>query len=74
MKTFLYIVEYRMNQCSDVEKVHVIAKDKWEAWDKARFEIIPEKNGCEPYNAWVHAIQYKNGNFRVINKSESMWV
>lgn len=68
-RTFLYVVEYRLYENSDVQKVRVIARDKRTAYDKATYEVILEKEGRIPHNSWVHAIQYNNGNYRVINKS-----
>lgn len=70
---YVYVVEYRMTEHSDVESVRVIASSKWEAYDIAMYEKIPEIHAYSPYSAWVYAIQYNNGNYRVIAKSESMY-
>ena len=48
-----YSVHYKMHSADDVKNVCIIASDKWDAYDRARWEVIPEKEGCEPYSAWV---------------------
>lgn len=72
-RRFVYTVEYRMSPSADVKCVSVIAGDKWEAYDKATYETIPEQEGCLPHNSWVKGITYQNGNYRLIAKGESMY-
>lgn len=72
-RTYLYVVEYRLYMNSDVKSIRVVAHDKWEAWEQARFYDIRAIEGQDPYNAWVHGVQYQNGKYRVIAKSESMY-
>ena len=72
-RTYLYVVEYRLHKNDDPKSIRVIAHDKWEAYDKAVYELIPKEDGRTPYSCWVYAVQYQNGNYRVIAKSESMY-
>ena len=66
----VYTVAYRMAKWSEVEYLQVSAKSKWEAYDKAMYEIIPEIKTYSPYSAWVESVTYSNGNYRVFNTSE----
>lgn len=45
------------------------ARDKYEAYDKAVYELIPEIEGRCPYAAWVESVTYNNGNYKVFNTS-----
>ena len=66
-----YSVHYRMNQCSQVQFICLLAHSKYEAYDKAVYELIPAQNdGCLPYSAWVDNVTYNNGNVRHFNTFE----
>lgn len=66
-----YYVMYRMYGIwSDAKGICVAARSKAEAYDKAVYELIPEKEGTYPYSAWVESVTYSNGNYRVFNTSE----
>lgn len=65
----VYSVRYNLfGQISD--RVDVLAPNKEEAYDKAVYEMIPEKEGGLPYSAWVESVTYQNGNYRQFNTFE----
>lgn len=64
-----YYVEYRING-EDVKGISVPARNKYEAYDKAVYELIPKKEGELPYSAWVVSVTYNNGNYRTFNTFE----
>ena len=65
-----YAVEYRMYDADKVHMVALPAKNKWDAYDKATYEVIPEIEGYTPYSAWVVSVTYNNGNCHRFNTSE----
>ena len=65
-----YWVKYYLNGIYEEEKsIHIFAKNKIEAYDKAVYEIIPEKEGSVPYSAWVASVHYGNNEYRTFNTS-----
>ena len=68
MKT--YHVRYKMYQSSVELGIDVAAQNKENAYDKAVYEIIPQKEGCLPYSAWVSSVTYSNGNHNKFNTFE----
>lgn len=52
------------------EWVSVLANNKEEAYDKAVYEEIPKIEGELPYSAWVAAVTYNNGKYKVFNTFE----
>lgn len=65
-----YWVEYYLNGVyEESQGIMVPARNKVEAYDKAVYEIIPEKEGVIPYSAWVVSVTYNNGNYRIFNTS-----
>lgn len=63
-----YYVKYQINGWWEEEKgIGFLAKNKADAYDKAVFELIPEKEGKCPYSAWVHSVTYNNGNVKYFN-------
>ena len=65
-----YFVKYRMSLYGDVRGVGLLAKSKTDAYDKAVYEEIPQKEGCIPYSAWVYSVTYNNGNCTRFNTHE----
>lgn len=64
-RTHTYHIEYYLNGAFEMPRsVCVVASSKAEAWDKAVYEIIPEKEGRHPYGAWVASVTYANGNHK----------
>ena len=59
-----YTVEYRMYEWSTAKKIVVPAKTKWEAYEKACWEVIPEIEKFSPYSVEVVAVTYNNGNYK----------
>lgn len=60
---FTYHVEYLINGTyEEPRSIDVIASSKPDAYDKAVYEIIPEKEGRIPFSAWVASVTYANGN------------
>ena len=62
-----YRIEYRMYEFAEVKAVIVYASNKKEAYDKAYFEAIPEKEGGIAYAAWVESVMFTNGKFKRFN-------
>jgi len=65
-----YTVEYRLLGFDTVKSIAVLAKNKYDAYDKAVYEVIPEKEGEHPYSAWVASVTYQNGNYKTFNTFE----
>ena len=68
----VYSVRYRLWFGAETKRIDVIDKNKADAWDKAVFVKIPNKEGEIPYSAWVESVTYQNGNYRVFNTSEGL--
>ena len=68
MKT--YHVRYRTHQFGAELGIDVAAPNKESAYDKAVYEIIPQKEGCLPYSSWVSSVTYSNGNCKKFNTFE----
>lgn len=62
-----YTVEYIMHYADQVHSISFLAKNKEDAYDKAEYELIPEKEGSMPYASWVASVTYQNGNYRRFN-------
>lgn len=65
-----YTVAYKMHQAAETENYYILANNKEEAWEKATFEAIPEKEGATPYSSWVAAVTYQNGTYKTFNTFE----
>ena len=65
-----YHVEYKMYAADMPKGVSVVARSKADAYDKAVYEVIPEKEKHSPYSAWVVSATYANGNRRAFNTLE----
>lgn len=65
-----YWVKYRLYGCGEEKGIDVLATSKADAYDKAVFEAIPEREGEIPYSAWVDNVTYNNGKQRFFNTSE----
>lgn len=66
-----YHIEYKLNGSWELPKgICIPARSKAEAYDRAFYEAIPEKEGTLPYSAWVYSVTYQNGNYRTFNTSE----
>ena len=63
-----YYVKYRIKD--EVRGIGFLAKDKYDAYDKATYELIPEKEGSIPYSSWVYSVTYNNGKVHYFNTSE----
>lgn len=63
-----YNIEYVLDSlASPVKQVNIEAKNKWDAYDLAVYEKIPEIEGSTPYSAWVASVTYKNGTIKQFN-------
>ena len=62
-----YYVEYTLSGYAMPKGICVSAKNKIDAYDKAVYEMIPNKEKCQPYSAWVSSVTYKNGNYKRFN-------
>ena len=68
MKT--YYIHYKMYNADEVKGIQVLAENKGDAYSKAVYELIPQKEGELPYSAWVYSVTYKNGNYKMFNTFE----
>ena len=68
MKT--YYINYKMYSADEVNGIQVLAENKEDAYDKAVYELIPQKEDELPYSAWVHSVVYKNGSSKMFNTFE----
>lgn len=48
-----YSIRYKMHEADAVRNVCIVASNKYEAYELATYESIPEKEGSLPYSAWV---------------------
>lgn len=62
-----YYVKYIMHPFGTERGVDLLANNKQDAYDKAVYEIIPQKEGGAPYGAYVHSVTYNNGNHKLFN-------
>ena len=62
-----YYVKYILWKNDKEKGIEVPAKDKYDAYDKAVYKLIPEKEGESPYAAYVESVTYNNGNYKVFN-------
>ena len=63
-----YSVHYYLNGIYEQERyIIALASNKDEAYVKAVFDLIPEKEGRQPYAAWVDNVTYNNGNVHYFN-------
>lgn len=68
-----YDVDYKMYQADEIKTLSVFANNKEEAYDKATFGAIPQKNdGAIPYSAWVASVEYASGRAHFFNTFEGM--
>ena len=67
-----YVVRYKMGPCSEERFIDVLAANKFDAYDKAAYELIRNIEGCNPYSAWVESVTYSNGNVRTFNTCEGL--
>lgn len=69
MKT--YNICYRMHKLSQgCRKVDVLAKNRFDAYEKAVYDVIPQIEGEAPYSAWVNSVTYNNGNHKEFDSYE----
>ena len=68
----VYCVRYRLYRTHKEQLVDVLARNKFEAYDKAVYEVIPEKEGHCPYSAWVSSVTYNSGTCHKFNTCEGM--
>lgn len=62
-----YYIKYRTYKHDEEHGINILASNKEEAYDKAVYEKIPQKEGSAPYSAWVHSVTLKNGNYKLFN-------
>ena len=69
-RTFTHSVHYKMSFADQVNIIDVIARSKEEAYVKATYEKIPEREGAHPYSSWVASVTYNNGKYKTFNTFE----
>lgn len=52
--------------------IYVPARNKFEAYDIATYEKIPEIEGTIPYSSWVASVTYNNGNYKTFNTGNGL--
>lgn len=63
-----YHIKFLLNGWHDDQQgIDVLARNKEEAYDKAVYEVIPQKYGRCPFGAYVASVTYNNGNHRDFN-------
>jgi len=72
MRRSTYCVKYRLYGSDKEHLIDVIAGNAYEAYDKATYEVIPEKEGEYPYSSWVYSVTYNNGNCHYFNTCEGL--
>ena len=65
-----YYVKYKMYSADKAHGIQSPAENKLDAYEKAVYTLIPEKEGSIPYSAWVSSVTYNNGNYREFNTFE----
>lgn len=66
-----YTVKYNMRNNSELAKsISFLAKNVIDAYDRAVYEEIPNKEGELPYSAWVESVTYNNGKQKFFNTFE----
>ena len=63
----IYHIEYTLFQSDKVHSIDVSAKSKRDAYAKATYELIPDKEGASPYASWVASSTSQKGNYRQFN-------
>lgn len=61
----MYKIMYRLYEADQVHEISIPARNKAAAYDKAVFEVIPEKEGQIPYSAWIYSKTYQNGKEKI---------
>lgn len=67
----VYAVRYNLHG-QKRQFVEVLAENKYQAYDIAVYEKIPEIEGEHPYSAWVSSVTYQNGNWHEFNTCEGL--
>ena len=65
-----YYVKYKMHSAGEVLGICVNARSKEEAYDKACYEAIPNREYELPYSTWVFEVTYANGKRKFFNTCE----
>lgn len=65
-----YYVCYKMHSAEPLpRKLEIVARNKYEAYDKALYEVIVPVEGL-PYSAWVDSVRMANGKVKTFNTFE----
>lgn len=67
-----YYVCYRLYKNGEEKGIGFLAKNKIDAYQKAVYQLIPEKEDQMPYSAWVESVTYNNGNYKRFNTCEGL--
>ena len=63
-----YTVKYILDgYYSETKSVSFLAKNKFDAYEKAVFVLIPQQEHKIPYAAWVDNVTYQNGKVHHFN-------
>ena len=64
-----YTVKYN---CHGYKQISFLANNAKDAYIKAFYELIPEREGEMPYSAWVYSVTYQNGKQHFFNTCEGL--
>ena len=67
-----YAVRYKMYSADEEKVVSLLAKNKFDAYDRATYELIPKVEGQVPYSSWVNSVTYNNGKVHYFNTIEGL--
>ena len=63
-----YTIHYYLSSGGEGKEITFLAKNRFDAYDKAVYEIIPEMEKQPPYYAYVYSVKYQNGKQKIFNK------
>ena len=66
----LYNITYKMHSADIERTIGLYAKNKYEAYDKAVYEFIPQEENSIPYSAWVTSYRTSKGKIHEFSSFE----
>ena len=65
-----YTVAYSMGFGMLEKHISFPANNKFDAYDRAAYELIPEREGAHPCAVWVYSVTHNNGREQRFNTFE----
>lgn len=66
----LYKVMYKMHNADNEHEVEIYAKNKYDAYDRAVYDWIPQEEKSIPYSAWVSSYKTAKGKIHEFSSFE----